>query len=282
MVRVRTARTVVESPHFVIRAVECADDHARWSAPETTPAVQIVLARRGRFRLDCRGSRVLVEPAVGYLSHPGDEVRFAHPAGGDACTSVTFTGEALAAGSGDAFSADVAARLDAVRSAASGRPPAVRVDARLELAHRLLLHTSADPGLAGAEAVLDLLLLALRGQPGDAPAPGRQELADLAREAILTDDPAGADLVTLAGRLETSPSHLSHTFRHHVGMPLSRYRNRVRVSRALARLGQGERDLAALAAGLGFSDQAHLTRVMREEAGHTPGRVRALLTAVLR
>lgn len=60
-------------------------------------------------------------------------------------------------------------------------------------------------------------------------------------------------------------------------MPLSRYRNRVRVSRALTPLEQGETDLAALAVRLGFNDQAHLTRVMRDELGHTPGRVRTLL-----
>ncbi|TDC11494.1 AraC family transcriptional regulator [Nonomuraea longispora] len=151
----RTERRLIQSPHFVLRAVECTDDHGGWSAPETAPGAQIVLVRRGR-----------------------------------------------------------------------------------------------------------------------------SEPADRAREAVLADEPGCGNLVALSRRLGTSPSHLSHTFRHHVGMPLGRYRNRVRVSRALTRLDQGETDLAALAAGLGFSDQAHLTRVMRGEPGHTPGRVRALLGAV--
>ncbi|WP_433515424.1 helix-turn-helix domain-containing protein [Nonomuraea sp. CA-143628] len=47
--------------------------------------------------------------------------------------------------------------------------------------------------------------------------------------------------------------------------------NRVRVSRALTYMDQGETDLAALAIRLGFNDQSHLTRVMRDELGHTPG-----------
>ncbi|MEO3793076.1 AraC family transcriptional regulator [Nonomuraea sp. B10E15] len=256
----RTARRLIENPHFVVSAVECADDHAGWSAPETSSAAQIVLVRRGRFRLESQGRQLTVEPTTGYLHRPGQEIRFAHPAGGDVCTSITFTGDVLTAG------------LDAVRS------PAVRVDARLELAHRLLLRPGADPGFAAVEALLDLLLPALREQPWDVSPPGRRELADRAREAIVADEPGCASLTALARRLRTSPSHLSHTFRHHVGMPLSRYRNRVRVSRALTRLDQGETDLAALAAGLGFSDQAHLTRVMRDELGHTPGRVRALLS----
>ncbi|MEV1001730.1 AraC family transcriptional regulator [Nonomuraea sp. NPDC050202] len=261
----RTTRTVMESRHFAIRSVECTDDHARWSAPEAAPSAHIVLVRRGRFRVDVRGLGVTVEPATGYLHLPGEEMRFAHPAGGDVCTSVTFAGDELTAG---------------VRAAPRSR--AVRVDARLELAHRLLLRSGGDPGFAAAEAVLDLLRLALREQPHDSPPPGRAGLAERAREAILADPLAGASLVELARLLETSPSHLSHTFRHHVGMPLSRYRNRVRVSRALARMDQGETDLAALAAGLGFSDQAHLTRVMRAELGHTPGRVRALLAPGVR
>ncbi|MEU6744177.1 helix-turn-helix domain-containing protein [Streptosporangium sandarakinum] len=257
----RTAKRLIESPHFVINSVECSDDHAGWSMPEASPAAQIVLVRQGRFRLDSQGRRMTVEPTVGYLHRPGWEMRFAHPAGGDVCTSITFIGDALTAG------------LDAACS------PAVHVDARLELAHRLLLRTGADPDFAAVEAVLDLLLLALREQSQDVPSPGRQDLADHAREAILSGEPDCADLVTLARRLKTSPSHLSRTFRHHVGMSLSRYRNRVRVSRALTRMDQGETNLAALAAGLGFSDQAHLTRVMRDELGHTPGRVRALLAS---
>ncbi|MEW2353004.1 AraC family transcriptional regulator [Spirillospora sp. NPDC029432] len=256
----RTIGGVVETPYFTVRAVECADDRAHWSAPETSSGAEIVLVRRGLFRLDSQGHRVTADPTTGYIQRPGEETRFAHPAGGDACTSVTFTSDALT---------DV---IDAVRS------PAVRVDARLELAHRALLRALPDPAFAAAEAVAALLRLALRERPDAGPAPGREDLAALAREAILAGGPESAGLVELAQALEVSPSHLSRTFRHHVGVPVSRYRNRVRVSHALERIEQGETDLASLAADLGFSDQAHLTRVMRDELGRTPGRVRALLS----
>lgn len=258
---VRMTRRVVANPHFVIRAVECTDDHARWSPPETTSAAQMVLVRRGRFQLDSHGRRVTVDPTTGYLHPPGHETRFAHPAGGDMCTSITLPGDALTAG---------------VEAAGS---LAVRVDARLELAHRTLLGTDADPAFAGVEAVVDLLRLALRHQPEETPAPGRHDLADRARDAMLADEPGATSLVALAHLLETSPSHLSRTFRHHVGMTISRYRNRVRISRALQRIDEGETNLASLTFALGFSDQAHFTRTMQRELGHTPGRVRALLTA---
>ncbi|UYM03405.1 helix-turn-helix domain-containing protein [Solicola gregarius] len=254
----RTTRRVVANRHFVVRTVECSDDHARWSPAETTSATQMILVRRGRFRLDTRGRRMTADPTTGYLNQPGQEARFAHPAGGDVCTSITLPGDALTAG------------VEAVRS------PAVRVDARLELAHRALLRTDADPSFAGVEAVVELLRLALRREPDEIPAPGRHDLADRARDALLADE-GGTNLVALAHLLETSPSHLSRTFRHHVGMTVSRYRNRVRISRALQRIDDGETNLADLTYALGFSDQAHFTRTMRRELGHTPGRVRALL-----
>jgi AraC-like DNA-binding protein len=46
----------------------------------------------------------------------------------------------------------------------------------------------------------------------------------------------------------------------------------------MERLAAGERDLAGLAADLGFADQAHLTRALRAETGTTPGALRTLLT----
>lgn len=257
---VRTTRQVVHSPHLDVREVECADHHAGWSPPETSSVAQVVLVQRGRFRVSCDGERSTVDPTTGYQHAPGRETRFAHPVGGDLCTSITLPDGRLGTG------------------IESSRAVAVRVDARLELAHRVLLRQGADPDFAATEAVVHLLQLAVRRQPDESPAPGRRELADRAREAILADEPGSASLVALARLLRTSPAHLSRTFRHHAGVSLSRYRNRVRVSRAMHRLDEGETDLAGLAYSLGFSDQSHFTRVMRQHAGRSPGRVRTLLT----
>ncbi|MFC7406678.1 helix-turn-helix domain-containing protein [Georgenia alba] len=255
----RTSRVVGESPHVAIRAVRCTDQHAGWSEPELSGAAHVVLVRRGRFELHARGRRLTADPTSGYLWPAGQEVRFAHPAGGDVCTSITLSGEEATNGAGAAsFSA-------------------IRLDARLELAHRMLLRAGDDPDFAAVEAALDVVELAMRRQPDDAPAPGRFELAERAREAIVADEPAASGLIELARHLETAPSHLSRTFRHHVGMSISRYRNRVRVSRALQHLEEGETRLADLAFSLGFSDQAHFTRVMRRELGRSPGRVHGML-----
>jgi AraC-like DNA-binding protein len=66
-------------------------------------------------------------------------------------------------------------------------------------------------------------------------------------------------------------------FHAETGESLTRLRNRLRVRAALDRLADGDRDLAGLAADLGFADHAHLTRAMRAEVGDPPSRVRRLL-----
>ncbi|MFG2107029.1 helix-turn-helix domain-containing protein [Micromonospora chersina] len=80
-----------------------------------------------------------------------------------------------------------------------------------------------------------------------------------------------------ARALGVSPYRLRREFQARVGVPLTRYRNRLRVGRFLDRLEEGAESLAGLAAGLGFADQAHLTRTVRAQLGHTPGRLRRLL-----
>ncbi len=254
----------MRTPDFSVSVVSCTERHEGWSPPEEGRAYGIVLVHRGMFRISGDGRRLTADPTMGYVQTPGREYAFAHPAGGDVCTFIMVRDVLWHAVVGD-------------------KPPGppVAVDGRVELAHRLLLragHDAADP----AERLVHTLAAALR--PDDAshtphtPHTPRADLADRAREAILAGDPESADLVRLARALGVSPSHLSRTFRRHAGMTVSRYRNRVRVSRALARIEQGETDLAGLAATLGFADQAHLTRTVKADSGHAPGHLRRLFS----
>ncbi|WP_344660560.1 AraC family transcriptional regulator [Catenulispora subtropica] len=103
-------------------------------------------------------------------------------------------------------------------------------------------------------------------------------MAAAARDAIIADVPQAASLCSLADLLSVSPFRLSRVFSRRTGVSLTRYRNRVRVGRAMERLGGGETALADLAAELGFADQAHLTRTVRDHVGHTPVALRRLLT----
>ncbi|MDQ7804563.1 helix-turn-helix transcriptional regulator [Amycolatopsis sp. A133] len=261
----RDAVEVVARPGYSVSVVRCADDHTGWSAAEVSAGHRMVLVRRGRFRRRVRGVVADADPTAAYLVEAGDEERFAHPAGGDVCTSVDFAAELWRRLAGE-----------------KPTPSTVYVDGALELAHRRVAASAADPDYALAEQLLVLMGGALT-QAAQVPTPASPGHADdralvaRAREAIVAADPAAAGLFPLAESLGVSPYRLSRAFPREVGVSLTRYRNRVRVGRALERLEAGEEELAVLAADLGFADQAHLTRTVREHAGAPPGVVRRLL-----
>jgi AraC-like DNA-binding protein len=273
-----SAVRVATSPGLAIAAVSCGQHHAGWSPPEAQPDYRVVLVRSGRFRRRVAGRAADLDPSVGYLGLPGDEEHFAHPAGGDVCTSVRV-------------------RPALWRTLTGGVEPAGRtvyVDAHLDLAHRRLLRAAraGDLDYAVVERLVSLLCAAVRvagapagparaaspGGPGKPPEGLRDRaLVERARDAIRADDPAAVGLLPLAAVLGVSPFRLSRAFTRHLGVSLTRYRNRVRVERALDRLEDGADDLAALAADLGFADQAHLCRTMRDHLGQPPSAVRRLL-----
>ncbi|MBQ0905142.1 AraC family transcriptional regulator [Micromonospora sp. U21] len=256
----RSSRTLVRQPDFAVHAVHCRDDHTGWSRPEPVTGYTIVLARRGGFRRRGRAGEEFVDPTVGYLTTPGEEERFAHPAGGDDCTSV-----------------HVSPRLWREMLDERPAPAVVHLDARVDLAHRLLLRATRRPeaGFAAAERLVRLVGTATGPAVG---APQRDRpVVEAARSALHDGGPQAEGLVPLARSLGVSPYRLSRSFQALVGVPLTRYRNRLRVGRALDRLAEGTPSLAELAAELGFADQAHLTRTLRAHLDHPPGELRRML-----
>lgn len=257
---VLSATTLAARPEFTVITVACRSDHTRWSEPEARDDHRLVLVRRGRFRRRADGYCADLDSTVGYLGAPGEEERFAHPAGGDICTSVTVAPELWEG---------------------YAHPRALYVDARIQLTHRRMLAAAetGDIDYALTEELLRLVALATGG-PSPRPRPADGVLVAAAREAIIGDAPEAAALRSLAGLLEVSPYRLSRSFSQHMGLSLTRYRNRVRVGRVVDSLADGETGLADLAARLGFADQAHLTRTVREHLGHTPAALRRLFDRV--
>lgn len=161
----------------------------------------------------------------------------------------------------------------------------IYVDARLDLAHRLLLRAARKPDLdfATAERLLHLLGAALPAAGAGArpatPAAARADRAavETVRKAVTAGHPAAGGLLPLARLVGLSPYRLSRAFHREIGVPLTRFRNRVRVGEVLTRLEDGEASLGRLAADLGFADQAHRTRTVRAHAGGTPAQLRRLL-----
>ncbi|MCV7235788.1 helix-turn-helix domain-containing protein [Mycobacterium branderi] len=254
--------TLVARPQFSLHTWTCRPDGAGWSPMESPVDGRLVLVRSGRFRRRGADGPADLDATVGYLGAPGEADQFAHPHGGDVCTSVQLSPPLWCA---------------LVGEPARPRRSTIYVDARLELAHRRLLASPRqDVDYQLAEELLALTAAALR-QTTDGPAPADARLVEQARAAIHDDHPAADGLFPLATLLGASPYRLSRAFPRQLGVSLTRYRNRVRVGRALQLLQRDAGSLADVAAWLGFADQAHFTRVVREHVGQTPRALRAAL-----
>lgn len=267
----RSFAVLAARPEFTVTAVSCRDDHKGWSEAESQDDYRVVLVRRGRFRRRIAGVPAEVDPTLAYVGLPGEEEHFAHPSGGDVCTAVSLTPALWRVLAGDA------ARV--ARST-------VYIDSRLDLTHRRVLAAAGagDLDYALIERLMDLLnrvveqVVAGPTPGGASPARADHALVAAARAAVGEGHPAATGLLPLAELLGVSPYRLSRAFTRDLGVSLTRYRNRVRVGRALDRLEDGESHLGVLAADLGFADQAHMSRTIREHLGRTPTALRRLLS----
>jgi AraC-like DNA-binding protein len=250
---------------FSVHSITCSGEPADWCQAEPLTSYGVVLVRSGRFLWCTNGPVETADPSTGYMFTPDGEMCFAHPFGGDVCTAI---------------SVDVSTWHDVVGDRIRGAW-ALPVPARLELAHRWLLRSGVDQAYVGHKRLIELLTAGLSQMAPviatQAGSTASRRIVTAARAAILEQHPDAHSLNGLAKLLGVSPYHLSRTFHRQTGLTMARYRNRVRVGLALARIEEGETNLAALAADLGFADQAHLCRVLRAELGRTPRQIGRLL-----
>jgi len=113
--------------------------------------------------------------------------------------------------------------------------------------------------------VLETFLLARLDRMGSGDARVRRALQEI-------DDTNGRiDIAELGRESGASPRNLSRLFHAWVGMSPKRFARIVRVQAAMRRLAEpSPPTLAALAAEIGFADQAHLAREIRAVAGAAP------------
>ena len=263
-------RTLLERDGITIDDVACR--HRAGHGRDTEPAVgtALVLVRRGCFIRRADGARHVLDPTVAFCRTPGQEQRYDHPAdGGDDCTTIALD--------------------DALAASLWGGEPELPPDPLpvppiLDLEHRRLLAAARRGAHPDAlyEHAISLAAAALeqhdprpvasgRPQTGSA----RRQLAEDAREALAADP--SRSLPALARELAVSPHHLSRVFRANTGLTISRHRLLLRARAALDRIAAGDRQLARVAADLGFADQSHLCRTLRGQTGHTPSALRSLL-----
>jgi len=264
--------TVLRRDGIEIADVSCRHGAGRGDEAEHADQHTLVFVRRGCFARSANGVVSLLDPTAAYFMNPGEEHRYDHPHDdGDDCTALIL-------------------KPGLVASLCGGEPRlptgAIRTGPALDLEHRLLLAAARSGGQHEVLAERAIMLAASAIGQSDArraasgrPATerARRAIVDGAREALAAEP--SRSLPELSGELAVSPHHLSRIFRSATGDTIARHRMRLRARSALERLAGGERDLARLAADLGFADQSHLCRVVRLETGTTPSALRASLAA---
>jgi AraC-like DNA-binding protein len=141
----------------------------------------------------------------------------------------------------------------------------------------LALHRSLhDPGDAlEAESLLAVVGARLARHLGDDGDPAGErpdhEVAAELRELLDEHRFASFTLADAADTLHVSRAHLVRSFTRAFGISPHRYVVARKIDAARARLLEGE-PIADIAVGVGFHDQAHLSRHFRRHVGTTPGR----------
>ncbi|MEV0805093.1 helix-turn-helix transcriptional regulator [Micromonospora sp. NPDC050200] len=270
---------------MLLYQVRCLVEDPGWHGPVPNLGHRVFLGRSGASLRRLNGQLTFADATSVLLSRPGDEMYVSHPLGeGDVYTCLELSPELLA------DRPDAGQWLD--RRGWDGS-----VDGRLDLEHRMLVARCARgvDRFEFTERVHRLVGRLLSVSPIGAGEPGAEieraagrrpatlvahrRLADRAREVL-----AGSDfrmgLTEVAAQVGCSPHHLSRVFQRVTGQRLTTYRNRLRVRAVLDVLADDDgQPLGRIAAEHGFADQAHLTRVVREQVGHPPARLRQLLTS---
>jgi AraC-like DNA-binding protein len=212
----------------------------------------------GRLLRAGAGAVALLDPEVVHTGHAGTPEGWSYRVLYPAVGLVRAVSAELGTGRGTPhFPRTVVADPRSARLVRAAHVAAERGD---PLASSSLLHTA----LAG------LLRRYADGPPAAAGAPPPAHPAvrrarDLLHER-LTDPPTLAELAALTG---LGPYALLRAFRAETGLPPHAYLNQARVREA-RRLLDGGMPPAAVAAGTGFADQAHLTRHFKRIMGVPP------------
>ncbi len=140
--------------------------------------------------------------------------------------------------------------------------------------HRLLhLEASGNDPLASDELMIDLLKEALGRTQGVAAVSPRR-VVESAKQFLHAHLSEPVSLDEIAEAVRVSGAYLTDAFTRSEGVPLCRYRMRLRLNRALVELPRCE-DITALALDLGFSSHAHFSNAFKSLYGLSPSAFRA-------
>ncbi|AVT33521.1 MULTISPECIES: AraC family transcriptional regulator [unclassified Plantactinospora] len=260
--------------------VRCHNTRRGWEPARPSGHFTVHLARSGGYLRRLNGRERFVDPTSALFLKPSDDLTISHPLGcGDSYTVIEVDPELLVGWAdgerwltGAGWEGRLRADLDLEHRALVA--DSLRGTDRFELTertHRLLGRLlAAGPDRPGEE-----LDRAVRRRPGTLAA--HRRLTDRVRE-VVSGGGYALGLTELARQVHCSPHHLSRVFQWTTGQSLTAYRNQLRTRAVLTALAAGEvASLRGLAAEYGFADQAHLTRTLRQQLGHSPTQLRRLL-----
>lgn len=95
-----------------------------------------------------------------------------------------------------------------------------------------------------------------------------------AQEIVHEEYANALSLSNIAKRVSIHPVYLASEFRRHYGCTIGDYVRRLKVEKACDQLRISKSSLAHIAAELGFSHQAHFSRIFKSYTGRTPSEFR--------
>ncbi|WP_083198182.1 helix-turn-helix domain-containing protein [Pararhizobium polonicum] len=162
------------------------------------------------------------------------------------------------------------------------RPVELQDVAAIEVLAKLLAEEIRNPSKHAvyAESLVGSIVTGLLDIPadGDEKASGRLTQAQM-NKLLAHIERLGDYRMTvadMAATVDLSESWFASVFKHTTGKSPLQWQLSKRIEQAKQLLGESDLPVASIAVQLGFSDQAHLTKVFRQVAGETPAAWRKL------
>ncbi len=141
---------------------------------------------------------------------------------------------------------------------------------------KLLLTADPSCNLDLEEIVFDLLSGSLTDQHTIKQAPNWLLLAE---QALNETD---MNIQQIADDIGVHRVHLSRIFQSHFSLSISEYRQRIALQKSITAMLNDDESISLAGAGASFSDQSHLTRVMKKQLGVTPKTLKSGFSSTLR
>ena len=260
---------IFQSPLVQVFDVTCSAPQSGCGDEECCSSTQVVVPRRGVFRMHHRDISMVADPNTALMLSMGDTYQFSHPVdGGHQCTVLVFRRELLE---------------DALGSVET-RYGTIHAATQLSIHELTYLMTIVVTDQLEEEEDAIYVLGALAGAfrssslSWSSASESHKKRVEEVRALLASQPTEPWHMESIARTVYCSPFHLARQFRAITGESIARYLLRLRLALALEHLAQGETDLGRLAVELGFAHHSHFSARFRSVFGITPTAVRNNLT----